>query len=830
MKKFFKNILLMGGYALFNKDYRLLKKSQFFDPSYYLQNNPDVVASGMDPLLHYVSKGYKDGRTVSALFDHRYYLQQLSSEISQDINPIVHYLSGVWWEGFRPNRLFDPCLYIVDHPDVNFSEIDPLSHYICHKEDNSLLPYFDALFYANHYADVSESELSPLEHYLRIGIEERRKPSLYFNVEWYLDSNPVLLERDIDPFMHYFEFGISEDKSPSPLFDPVYYKKTYNVFGNEDMFVHYMHFGIQVDHRPCSWFDPAFYRERYLADLRSDVVPLAHYLEEGLSQGFYPNGDVAALVHKPVISILVPVYNVSSSFLNNCIRSVLYQSYPHWQLCLADDCSSDENVRQILKKWEQQDSRIKVIYLEKNQGISGATNAAASLASGDYIGFLDNDDELTADCLFKVVNSINSDQADLYYSDEVLIGDDGSAFTAFRKPGFNENLLFSHNYITHFVVAEVTLFQNIGGLDPIMDGAQDFDLFLRLSECAEKIVHIPEILYRWRAHESSTSVNHGEKHYADEAGRLALQTAMERKGIDAVIENTDWKFFYRVNRALTGTPKVSVLIAYSEPDGFEKWLEMLREKTKYAALEFLVLVKEGHGLPNISDGTSGTGTLSFIEMSQEYSLSTMYNLATEKAEGEYVVFLDSGLELLDGDWVEELLKQSMITQTGLVTGKIEACGADLFISREPDLEKRSAYYYNRFVQECSRHLNGLECEQNVFTLACNFTMVNRMQFLQCGGFDSDEFPLLFSETDLCLRMRQQGFENIYTPFAKARRLLPESDGDIDLEKAGRERKHFQQRWYRELLRGDPYYNRAVIGMDTEKQHTFLQWYAGENAN
>lgn len=825
MIQFFKNTLLQVWYALFNKDYRLLKRSPLFDPSYYLHHNPDVAASGMDPLLYYIGKGYKDGRAVSVLFDHQFYLQQLAGKPPQDINPIVHYLSGGWREGVRPNPLFDPCLYVADHPTVDFSKIDPLSHYIQQKGETSLLPYFDASFYANHYADVSSSELLPLEHYLKIGIEEKRKPSLYFNVEWYLDSNPILLKKNIDPFRHYFEFGIAEEKSPSPLFDPIYYRKTYNVFGNQDMFVHYMHYGIQADHRPCSWFDPAFYREAYLAHKEADAVPLAHYLEKGKRRGLYPNRAVADLEYKPVISILVPVYNVSSSFLNNCIRSVLYQSYPHWELCLADDCSSDGEVREILEKWEGQDSRIKVLFLEKNQGISGATNAAASLATGEYIGFLDNDDELAADCLFTVACQINEKQADLYYSDEVLIGDDGSPLSEFRKPAYNEFLLLSHNYITHFVVVEAGLYQASGGFDNAMDGAQDFDLFLRLSENASRIVHIPEILYRWRAHDSSTSVNHGEKHYADEAGRHALRAAMKRRGVVAAIENTDWKFFYRVNRELCGQPKVSVIIRFCKDQYFVKHLSFLVEKTTYPDVEFLVLLKEEENEP---EGI--VGSISFLRMSADYSLVAMYNLAAEKVAAEYVLFLDPELEVLTADWIEELLKLSILERTGLVSGRILPNGDDEFISREPDPERSSPYYFNRFLQECSRHMNGLECEQNVFVLASNFTMVNRKQFLKCGGFDSQLFPEIFADNDLCLRMRQQGYENIYTPFAKARWRDHKPCKKMDLQKADREKQLFQQQWHQELLAGDPYYNRAVIGTDSEKQKSFLQWYAGENGD
>ncbi len=196
---------------------------------------------------------------------------------------------------------------------------------------------------------------------------------------------------------------------------------------------------------------------------------------------------------------MVPVYNVDPAHLNSCIRSVLYQSYPHWELCLADDCSTDPRIRPLLAEWTATDSRIKVTSLAENSGISAATNAAASLAGGSWLAFLDNDDELSPDALQIVVERINRTPGDLYYSDEDLIGADGRRFSVFRKPGYNGELLLCHNYVTHWVVTKKILYDQIGGCDSACDGAQDLDLFLKLSEQAENIIHIPQVLYHWRA-------------------------------------------------------------------------------------------------------------------------------------------------------------------------------------------------------------------------------------------------------------------------------------------------------------------------------------------
>ena len=292
---------------------------------------------------------------------------------------------------------------------------------------------------------------------------------------------------------------------------------------------------------------------------------------------------------KPVLSIIVPVYNVSSFHLNNCIRSVLYQSYPHWELCLVDDCSSKSHVRPLLEQWVEKDSRIRVAYLQENSGISVASNKAVSLATGEYLAFLDNDDELAAECLSKLVQVINEDNADLYYTDEDLIGEDGTQFRVFYKPDFNSQLLLGHNYITHFVLVRKSLFDKVGGFSSAKDGAQDFDLVLKLSEQAKGIIHIPEVLYHWRASESSTSINHEQKSYADEAGRASVEDALQRRDIQGRVDTTDWKFFYSVRRKLEVFPVISVVIIHRQDIDFRSWLLQLVQNSSYPAVEFIVI-------------------------------------------------------------------------------------------------------------------------------------------------------------------------------------------------------------------------------------------------
>lgn len=655
------------------------------------------------------------------------------------------------------------------------------------------------------------------------------KRSGLFDPDYYQDRVPGLQNTGKNPLIHYVDFGSDEGKSPSPFFDPVFYEKTYGTGSVKDSFVHYLTTGVFAKHRPCKWFDPHFYQQQYLEQEGDTISPLKHYQNSGLWQGLYPNSDVFQLAQKPLLSIIVPVYNVSSLHLNNCIRSVLHQSYPHWEICLVDDCSTNSDVRQLLEEWAARDPRIKIDFFDENQGISGAMNAAVALATGKYLGFLDNDDELTNECLFKVVEKINSEEADLYYSDEDLIGEDGTQFSVFSKPDFNKELLLSHNYVTHFVVSEKTLYDKVGGFDRDFDGAQDFDLFLKLSEQAGKVVHIPEILYHWRASESSTSINHEQKQYADDAGRRAVEGALARRGIVGEVGLTDWKFFYRIQKELVGLPLVSIVVLYRGGDDFSKWFYELLSRTNYSHTEFVVIAESEQQLLSLKPlGNEPGRKFSLLLSSSDDTPAARYNAAVRKSSGQYVVFLNSWVQMQTSDWVEVMLGHAMEENSGVVGGRILPFQGDDFISTVPDLSQQSDVYYARFLQRCSQHMNGLQCVQNVLSLSWDLAMVKRECFLDNNGFAEESLGQLFADSDLCLRLRASGYENVYTPFVSGQWLMSEEKQiSISSLLTRAEKTFFQKKWQKVLRDGDPYYNYGVFEQSGICQDDFLKWYAGD---
>lgn len=817
-----------------DRRFRRLKKSGLFNQEYYLLMNPDVVSAGINPLVHYLTNGFEDGRMPNAFFSPKYYMSLCPELQESHEEPLLHYLEHGWRKRLMPSLLFWPEYYMKQDPVLPDSLGDPLVHFFREgwAQGRKPSPYIDLSYYERLYPDVRQSGLNPLEHYLTIGIHEKRRPGPFFDIDWYLDKTPALHSFNGDIVNHYLKYGINENKSPLPLFDPDFYRKSNkDIEKNEiDLFAHYLRVGLAEDRRPCSWFDPKFYRQTYPDVDRDGIPPLQHYLEKGVYEGRYIEKSVQALLEKPLISIVVPVYNVDECYLNNCIRSVLYQSYPHWELCLADDCSTKGHVRTVLDKWSSLDSRIKTIFLDENRGIAGATNAGAGIAMGQYLGFLDNDDELAPQCLYEIVKNICKTGSDLMYTDEDLIGDSGKKFSSFYKPDFNRELLLCHNYVTHFVVVKKELFQKVGGLSSECDGAQDFDLFIKLTESAKKITHLPKILYHWRASESSTSINHSQKEYADEAGRRAVQAAMDRNDIQGIAERTKWKYFYRYKRKILAHPRISIIIQI-ENGGREiaSLIGNLVSNNDYSHTEYIVIQKTGDALGLESVSNSGSDLI-LLEGREDDIPAALLNEAASKSSGEYLVFMHENALTLSGTWVESLLEYGQEEDVGFVGGRVEMQDSEDVINLSiPDISDSSPAYYAAFFQGCSTYLNGLECSQEVLASTPQLSMISKSKFDELNGFDQKDFGKHFYHLDLCLRLYQRKYRNIYTPYCVA---APTDKKDFSIDNVSmrdwaNEQLTFQQRWKLLLSAGDPYWNSSLLIENNIAEDKFLTWYSGE---
>jgi len=657
--------------------------------------------------------------------------------------------------------------------------------------------------------------------------------SRLFDSDYYLKINPDVARTHADPLAHYLTFGRQEDRKPNPLFDPEYYRKNnHEVFKCEDdPFWHYLTIGVAEDRKPCPWFEPEFYRTVYSDALHSKLSPLAHYLKKGIKKRCYPVKKAGSLPKNPLISVVVPVYDVEEQLLNKCICSVRYQIYPHWELCLADDCSVKPHIRPTLKNWSKIDKRIKTIFLDSNQGIAGATNAAVSLASGDYIAFLDNDDELTLECLYELARKICYTDADLIYTDEDLIDAGGKQLSIFYKPSFNRELLWCHNYVTHLVAVTRKLFEKVGGVSSEYNGAQDYDLVLRLSEIATRIVHIPKVLYHWRAAETSTSINHSQKEYANEAGRRAVMTAMKRNSIEGEVEFRDWKFFYRCKRILLSKPLISVIINLKDNRVSPiNYLQGLLSQTSYADLEWLVILPDKKTFED--EICKLDRRISLIEAGGKKGYASSLNHAVTLSNGEHIVFLGGWVQPLSSSWIESLLAYSQEKEIGVVGGRLRPVNnQDEQKLTIPDITNLSPLYYSNFLQGCSTHMNSLECQQYVMIALPELCMIERKLFNSLLGLDEINFNNLFYFHDLCLRLYKEGFKNIYTPECLAEIGEQSCLGflEVDDQELKREQHVFQTHWNDLLSCGDPYWNIGLVRKNEIPSKQFFSWYAGSTA-
>jgi glycosyltransferase involved in cell wall biosynthesis len=811
-------------------EFRLIKGSGVFDPDYYLSQNPDLAGSGKNLLVHYFSEGEDELRRFSIYFERDYYLSQLSSERRDVTNPLVHFLQKGWQQGKKPNPLFHTDYYLNQYPDVSENIKNPLTYYLKQgwKKGHCTSPEMVYLAESTSISSLIEEKTTPLSYFLK------RRAYSCFDPGRYVDNIPGLTEFTDDYWAHYVKYGAAAGKSPVALFDPFFYRQNNPGISAEclDLYTHFQS-GKKFERlKPSKWFDPVFYLDQIPVHERDGMTPLEHYLIKGVHEQQYTDERVAVLPEKPLISIIVPVYNVNSRFLNNCIRSVLYQTYPHWELCLADDCSTDPHVRPLLKDWENKDDRIKVVYLQKNSGISEATGSAVELSTGEYLAFLDNDDELTSDALYQVIDALNNTGADLFYSDEDLIGDDGTVFSTFYKPDFNPELLLCHNYITHLLVTSADLFARSGGFLKEMDGAQDYDLVLKLSTMAAKVHHIDLVLYHWRASETSTSVNHQQKQYADSAGKRAVEWALERTGRKGDVLQTDWKFYYEPRFTLKSTPLVSIISVWRDNnhDGVS-WIESLCRQTTYPDFEILVVLPvEGDHWEGIEDRIREVDSrIQIISLEDYESPTALYNNAFAHISGEYAAFVSPNVEIFSSGWIEGLLQFAQFEDAGFVGGTIAAGKGTSELSTVPDIANESPEYYLQWLAGCSPHMNGLQCSQEIMLVTGEFCFVRGSYFKKFGGLEAEMFPHLFSFADLSLKFRECGLRNIYSASCRAERVsLPAFNGEeiADSSKTGREQDVFQTRWRRVLQAGDPFYNPGCYREKNVSDEQFRSWSLG----
>jgi GT2 family glycosyltransferase len=519
--------------------------------------------------------------------------------------------------------------------------------------------------------------------------------------------------------------------------------------------------------------------------------------------------EVEKLAVRPTISIAAPVYKTPLPLLERAIESVRAQIYPHWQLCLADDGSNDARLAESLRSWAARDARIQVVTLERNRGISGATNAALELCTGEYLAFLDSDDELADFALSEVVRAINEDPStDVYYSDEDKLDARGRRYDVFFKPGWSPELFLSCNYLCHFIVLKRWVLEQVNGLDEsYRHGTQDYEFLLRVTGQTQKIRRIPKVLYHWRALEGSTAKAAEEKPQACAAGQRALDEHVARQHPGATVEEIA-ACRYRVHYPIAGNPRVSILM----PTGGKMNLlraavEDVLHKTAYPNYDLLLIdnSRASHVQEYAARLAERGAPVRYLDWrNRPFNFSVLNNEAARRTDAPYILFLNDDMTIITPEWLEAMLEHAQRPEIGAV-------GAQLLYPNNTiqhggvvmGIYGNSGHAFKGLRSELIHYFNVPNVNRNCSAVTAACLLIAREKFFEAGGFDETNLAVAFQDVDLCLKLLELGYRNVYTPHAK----LYHYESVTKAEKIPNplEDGYMKRRWAK-YIADDPYYN------------------------
>lgn len=534
----------------------------------------------------------------------------------------------------------------------------------------------------------------------------------------------------------------------------------------------------------------------------------------------------ASFEYRPKISIITPVLNTREEWLRSSIESVLHQIYDNWELCIADDGSDQPHIRETLNCYQQKDARIKVKYLNENQGVSGASNEALAMASGEFIGFLDHDDQLLSNALYEVVLMLNRNaSADFIYSDEILISKRGKPVFAYFRPDFSLDYMLSHCYIVHFVVIRASILKKIGGFRAEFKVSQDYDLFLRVLSQTRNVLHIPKILYRWRQYESSTG--HLLKERVMESSRRALQDFADREGIKGVVWGTKNFNFFRLKRDILDRPKISIIIPTKDRiDLLKRCIESIQNRSSYDNYEIIIVdnMSQEEETAAYLDGLGKSyENCRIIKFNEKFNYSMLNNYAAEFARGEHLLFLNNDIEVLNSDWLEAMLEQSQRDEIGCVGAKLLYPDRKIqHVGVVVGWGGRAEHIYKWLHSNDIGYMGHFVSIRNYSAVTAACMMLRKSIFNEVGGFD-ERFEIGFGDVDLCLRVRELGYENLFTPYAELLHYESATRGrSFSFDPHPNDTKRFIERWQEYIKGGDPYYN-PNLPLDSYDILPFVSW-------
>lgn len=519
------------------------------------------------------------------------------------------------------------------------------------------------------------------------------------------------------------------------------------------------------------------------------------------------------------ISVLVPLYNTPEKFLREMIDSVMTQTYKNWELCLADG-SDDKHtdVGRICQEYIEKDSRIKYQKIEKNLGISGNTNVCFSMATGNFIGLFDHDDVMHPSLLFECVKTVCEKDADYVYTDEATFTSPNldDLIVLHFKPDYSPDNLRANNYICHFSMFDADLLKKTGLFRPEYDGSQDHDMILRLTEEAKHVCHIPKILYYWRSHPNSVAADIGAKTYAIDAAKRAVHDHMrDYYGIEVEVESTRaFPTIFQIKYPINGEPLISIVIPNKDHvEDLRRCITSIEKKSTWKNYE-IVVVENNSVEQSIRDYYKELGSdpkVKIVTYEGGFNYSRINNVGVKETKGEYLLFLNNDTEVISPDWMEQLLMYAQRKDVGAVGAKlyyadntIQHAGVVIGLGAH----RSAGHTHYKMPREHLGYMGRLCYAQDVTAVTGACLMVKKSIYEEVDGLD-ESFTISLNDVDLCLKIREKGYLNIFTPFAELYHYESKTRGMEEGEKLRRyerECAHFRDKWKEQLDAGDPYYN------------------------
>ncbi len=628
------------------------------------------------------------------------------------------------------------------------------------------------------------------------------KESSYFDANWYLDYYPDVKAAGVDPLIHYINHGAAEGRDPGPNFSMQKYLLE-NPSIDTAVVNPLVHF--EKSNKEYPYEQDEYLRWVNLYDTLSAVD------RKKIKK------EVRTLSYKPLISVIMPVYNTPEEWLKLAIDSVRNQLYPHWELCIADDASSAPHIKKMLSKYAKKDPRIKVVYRETNGYISEASNSALQLATGEFIALLDHDDVLAEHALYKIAEELNHyPDAVLIYSDEDKIDANGKRSEPYFKSDWNPDLLYSHNFINHLGVYRRSVVNKVGGFRTGYEGSQDYDLVLRVVEVAtsSQIRHIPHILYHWRFVPESVSNSKG--YTCEDAARKAIRAHLERqKVVDAqVVANPFLPNYHRVIYSLPKTlPLVSIIVPTKDKmDVFKCCIDSVLQKTEYPNFELIIIDNQSkqQETHDYFEEIKRHQKVKVISYDNPFNYSKINNFAVQHSQGEVLLFLNNDTEVISPSWLTEIVSQVRRDEIGVVGVKLYypddtiqhagvICG----------FGSVAGHLFWRLPRNSLGYMGKHALSQNFLAVTGACMAMRRSVFEELNGFEENTLVVAFNDVDLCLRAYKKGYRILWTPhvelyhYESLTRGRPQTEAEKTQEE--REINYMIEHWGA-LLHKDPFFN------------------------